>query len=177
MRELDAHYTRGYRPMIALAGASLSMMNPAAGPALEREAANLSAIHGVFGAYLLNYQDAWPKCLKKTDPVFEVTSSMSTVARDAYGNEISRIRNWTTRDQYKVPASLEPHFRTLWRSDVRTSDARFMDWLLNDQKTNSLVDGLDAAMKQHGCDSPAVEALEQGMIAYYSDVSRRLGRR
>ena len=177
LRELDAHYTRGYRPMIALAGASLSMMNPAAGPALERELANLSAIHGVFGAYLLNYQDAWPKCLKSSDPVFEVTKSQSTVTRNEFGQEISNVTNWTTRDQYKVPASLEPHFRTLWRSDVRTSDARFMDWLLNDRKTNGLVDGLDDAMKQHGCDSPAVRKLEQGMIAYYGDVSRRLGRR
>ncbi len=177
LRELDAHYTRGYRPMIALAGASLSMMNPAAGPALARELANLSAIHGVFGAYLLNYQDAWPKCLKSSDPVFEVTKSQSTVTRNEFGEEISNVTNWTTRDQYKVPASLEPHFRTLWRSDVRTSDARFMDWLLNDQKTNRLIDGLDEAMKQQGCDSPAIEALEQGMIAYYSDVSRRLGHR
>ena len=39
------------------------------------------------------------------------------------------------------------------------------------------VDGLDGAMKQHGCDSPAVRKLEQGMITYYGDVSRRLGRR
>ncbi|MEZ6001260.1 hypothetical protein [Hyphomonas sp.] len=177
LRELDAHYTRGYRPMIALAGASLSMMNPAAGPAFERELANLSAIHGAFGTYLLNYQEAWPKCLKKTDPVFEVTSSMSTVTQDAYGYEISRVTNWTTRDQYRVPASLEPHFRTLWRSDVRTADARFMDWLVNDQKTNRLIDGLDKAMRQSACDSDEIRQLEQGMIAYYADVSRRLGHR
>ncbi|MBR9806619.1 MAG: hypothetical protein GYB49_05285 [Alphaproteobacteria bacterium] len=177
LRELDAHYTRGYRPMIALAGASLSMLNPAAGPAMDKELANLSAIHGVFGAYLLNYQDAWPKCLKASDPVFEVTKSQSTVTRDEFGQEISHVTNWTTRDQYKVPASLAGYFQTLWRSDPRTTDARFMDWLLNDRKTNGLVDGLDGAMKQHGCDSPAVRKLEQGMITYYGDVSRRLGRR
>ena len=177
LRELDAHYTRGYRPMIALAGASLSMLNPAAGPAMDKELANLSAIHGVFGAYLLNYQDAWPKCLKASDPVFEVTKSQSTVTRDEFGQEISHVTNWTTRDQYKVPASLAGYFQTLWRSDPRTTDARFMDWLLNYRKTNGLVDGLDGAMKQHGCDSPAVRKLEQGMITYYGDVSRRLGRR
>lgn len=177
LRELDAHYTRGYRPMIAIAGASLSMMNPTAGPALERELANLSAIHGVFGAYILNYQDAWPKCLKFSDPVFEVTKSQSTVTRNEFGQEISNVTNWTTRDQYKVPASLEAHFRALWRFDVRTSDARFMDWLLNDRRTNGLVDGLDDMMKQHGCHSPAVRKLEQGMIAYYGDVRRRLGHR
>ncbi len=177
LRELDAQYTRGYRPMIALAGASLSMLNPAAGPAMEKELANLSAIHGVFGAYLLNYQEAWPKCLKPSDPVFEVTKSQSTVTRDEFGQEISNVTNWTTRDQYKVPASLAGYFQTLWRSDPRTTDARFMDWLLNDRKTNGLVDGLDAAMKQQDCDSPAVRKLEQGMIAYYEDVSRRLGRR
>ena len=163
--------------MIALAGASLSMLNPAAGPAMDKELANLSAIHGVFGAYLLNYQDAWPKCLKASDPVFEVTKSQSTVTRDEFGQEISHVTNWTTRDQYKVPASLAGYFQTLWRSDPRTTDARFMDWLLNDRKTNGLVDGLDGAMKQHGCDSPAVRKLEQGMITYYGDVSRRLGRR
>lgn len=177
LRELDAHYTRGYRPMIALAGASLSMLNPAAGPAMDKELANLSAIHGVFGAYLLNYQDAWPKCLKASDPVFEVTKSQSTVTRDEFGQEISHVTNWTTRDQYKVPASLAGYFQTLWRSDPRTTDARFMDWLLNYRKTNGLVDGLDGAMKQHGCDSTAVRKLEQGMITYYGDVSRRLGRR
>lgn len=177
LRELDAHYTRGYRPMLALSGASLSMMNPAAGSAMEKELANLSAIQGVFGAYLLNYQDSWPKCLKPNDPVFEVTKSQSTVTRDEFGQEISHVTNWTTRDQYKVPTSLAGYFQTLWRSDPRTTDARFMDWLLNDRKTNGLVDGLDGAMKQHGCDSTAVRKLEQGMIAYYGDVSRRLGRR
>ena len=177
LRELDTRYTRGYRPMLALAGASLSLMNPAAGPAMEIELANLSAIHGVFGAYLLNYQDAWPKCLTSSDPVFEVTKSQSTVTRDEFGQEISNVTNWTTRDQYKVPVSLARYFQTLWRSDVRTTDARFMDWLLNDRKTNTLIDGLDEAMTKHGCDSPEIKKLEQGMIAYYADVSRRLGRR
>ncbi|MEZ5917934.1 MAG: hypothetical protein R3C40_10310 [Parvularculaceae bacterium] len=139
MRGLDEALYPWLPPDAALAGRFAK--EPGRWSRHGNRAANLSAIH-VFGAIFLNYQDIWPKCLTNSDPVFEVTKSMSTITRDEFGQTISDVTNWTTRDQYKVPASLAQYFQTLWRSDVH--DGRpFMDWLLNDRKTNTLIDGYE----------------------------------
>lgn len=173
---LDREYMQGLKPLLGLTAQSLSMIMPQEVRTLRAEVDNLSAVHATLGTFLLEYGTTYPDCLGANPARFEVTRSQSTVTRDRFGSEISRVQNWTTRDEYAVPQRLAATFNQVWRSDFRTADARFMDAMLNDSRLSTLVRSTQRAMSDRACDSPEMMALEQGLIRYYRNVSARVGR-
>lgn len=185
LEQLDVYYTAGIKPLMDLMSTSFGYIGPLIDAAngqrngttratFDQGVRNLSAIHSVFGTYLLDYGDVYDGCLDSNAPEFETVQS-SELVTTRYGVEVSRTRQWTKRDRYRVPARMAPYFSSVWRSGADNGVADIMDYLINDNRGTTLVRGIRDAMKRFDCDAPEIVKLEQGMQNYFDDVAQRMG--
>ena len=166
LRELDAEYTQGYKPFVALAGDAMSMISPTAKQDFSSLGKSMTAVNAIFATYMLDYQTRYPNCMGTNPFTARVSTTTTETKKDGYGFELSRT-SWTTEDEYTVPARLAPHLERLWRSDFK-GDSVAADALFNDQNIGRLVSAMRHVTKTLPCDHPHVKALENGMIAYYA---------
>lgn len=183
LRALDNEVMAGVKPVMNLAMGSMELLAPLAQAlggtpvtpqSRQRAIDNLSAIDAVLGTYLLRFQDVYASCLKPTAAEFVVTRSSDTVTTE-FGREISRVRNWTTEDSYRVNPEDVRYMRELWHLRPQSADVRLFDALLNQDRVQTLLRGLAQAMAAHDCDSPQMSRLVSGMKRYFDNVQARSG--
>jgi len=177
LRELDARYVAGFKPLAALYAQQVIQMGPLVDALLGRRQgrtaadartgyATLSIIAPVAGVYLLEYQDRFEACLKPDARVFTVTRSADRVTtRGSF--EIERVRLWTTKDEYRVNPEFFDIFRQVWNTDLNSSGARMLEYFVNDGRISRVADGVRKMMATWDCDAPEIRQFEQNLAAYF----------
>lgn len=185
LRRLDAYYMETIRPLMDFGTQQAVTLGPlldalsgaAKGTArrdIQRGVANLSALYAVMGTYLVNYQDAYGACLKPNAVSFEITQRTDRVTTDAFGREIARTRGWTQSDTYRINREFESNFNELFGTATSKGGEQLFDLFLNDGRVTRLRSGVKSMMRNTPCSSSTVAQLERGMLAYDTDVSRRM---
>ncbi|MEM6649282.1 MAG: hypothetical protein AAF603_03425, partial [Pseudomonadota bacterium] len=184
-RRLDQYYLEGIRPLtivgsqqaIALGPLMDEILNQERGTAeaqMRQELRNLTALYAVMGTYLLDYQDVYQDCLKPNAIQLTITTQTDTVTKDGFGNEINRVKGWTTKDYYKINPEFEEYFKTIFVTAKKSGPTQMFDLFLNDGRIQQLRQGVRSVTRRMECSSPEIKQLEEGFRAYDQDIERRM---
>jgi hypothetical protein len=186
LRELDAYYVEGVRPLLALGAQQAALLGPVV-DAVEGEppgtsAARLSravqaatALYAVLGTYLVAYEDRYGQaCLGPGARSITIERTTERVTRDGFGATVRREALWTERDTYRVKGAFAGQFEALFATATDDGRSLLLDLLLNDLRITRLREGTRALMARYGCASDEVLQFERGLLAYDREVRRRV---
>lgn len=187
LRQLDRTYLEGVRPLMAFGLQQLSELGPLLDAMAGRRAGeskaeiaqvldNLTAVYAVTGAYLLDYQSVYGKCLRDDAITMTVTTKTDFVTRNGFGTEIGRRPGWTTQDAYRVNAEFAGQLRALFNTANDSAQAQLLDFFLNDATISELRSATRALMREFDCNAPEIKQLEAGLLAYDAEIAARMQR-